>query len=86
MTPNGRKCLEIMRDLEGANPDQEGWFEAQDITDRFPGLENRGKPVMTVSSYLTHLKHKGYVERAASSDKLSAWWRMTTKGRKALDA
>jgi DNA-binding MarR family transcriptional regulator len=47
-------------------------------------LPLRAKPVMTVSSYLTHLKREGLVERQASSDKRVAWWRITEKGEKAL--
>lgn len=90
MTSNGRRCLEIIAELERDVPDNDGYFMADSITDRYlkkyDDLKDRTKPIMTVSSYLTHLKRQGYVKRLASSDKLFAWWGLTKQGRKALAA
>jgi hypothetical protein len=86
MTPAGRQAAEILLALMGRYPGKEGWFTAREVAEHFPGLEGREKPVMTVSSYLTHLKRSKYVERRAAADKQQAWWRLTDKGRRALDA
>lgn len=84
MTPQGRRCLQILVDLEKRYPDEKVGFTASDITVQFKDLPERDKPVMTVSSYLTHLKRSGLVERRVSSDKTTAWWSSTPKGRKSL--
>jgi hypothetical protein len=87
MTSAGKQCLAVLEELRDEQPDRKGWFTAQEITDRFIkkfGDLGRSKPVMTISSYLTHLRPEGHVERKASSDKTMAWWRSTQKGRRAL--
>lgn len=91
MTENGKKTLECVIALERKKPKRDGWFEAKEITEIYEGkypedLEDRSSPVMTISSYLTHLKREGLMERLASKDKLFAWWAITKKGRRAVDA
>jgi hypothetical protein len=86
MTPNGREALRILVDLEEKNPGRIEGFTAAEITAQWTDLPDRGKPVMTVSSYLTHIKRPGYVTRTASSDKTIAWWKSTKKGREYLAA
>jgi hypothetical protein len=83
MTENGRRCLQILVDLEERFPDPQG-FTAEDITVQYDDLPKRAKPVMTISSFLTHLKRLGYVTRKPSSDKTIAWWSSTELGRRAL--
>ena len=84
MTTNGRKCLRVLRDLEEGDPESVklGGFTATEITEKFTGLPKRRSPVMTVSSYLTHLQREGYVSRLISADKTTAWWKRTAKGRR----
>ena len=88
MTPKGKKALAILMDLEERYPGRTEGFTAREITDEWQkihgDLGSRGKPVMTVSSYLTHLKRPGYVTRQAASDKTIAWWKSTERGRKRL--
>lgn len=86
MTPAGRQVAHILFALMGRFPSKEGWFTAKEVAEHFQGLEDRAKPVMTVSSYLTHLRRSGYVEYRAAADKQTAWWRLTNKGRRAVDA
>lgn len=83
MTPNGKQTLEIMADLKKSGIAKP---TANQITKKFKGLPRRISPVMTVSSYLTHLQREGCVVREASSDKSTAWWTMTRKGEEALHA
>lgn len=90
MTENGRKVLETIIELEKRDKKSDNeWFEAKRITkiyqELFGELAGRAKPVMTVSGFLTHLKRLGYVERQETTDKMFAYWRITKKGRKALD-
>lgn len=84
MTNNGKQVLLILLDLEERYPEDAklGGFTASDITTQFKGLPERRSPVMTVSSYLTHLKRDGYVKRKPSGDKTTAWWGLTAKGRR----
>lgn len=85
MTDNGYKTMKILLKLTEAaeEKDKEAWFTASQITKKF--RLKRAKPVMTISSYLTHLKREGLVERKASSDKKQAWWSLTKKGRKQIE-
>jgi hypothetical protein len=82
LTDNGIKTLVILCDLEREHPDRREGHTASEVADRFDGLPPREKPVMTISSYLTHLKKTGHVKRKVSSDKMTAWWATTAKGRK----
>lgn len=84
LTTNGKQTLEVMAELEKESPDEEIGFTALEITKKFKDLPDRLAPVMTVSSYLTHLKREGYVERISSSDKTTAWWARTDKGKEAI--
>lgn len=86
MTTNGKRTLEVLTELEDAYPDEEIGFTASDITKKFKNLPTRNAPVMTVSSYLTHLKRQGLVDRQSSSDKTTAWWKTTKAGREAIRA
>jgi len=91
MTDNGKKVLEVMKELEERDEKSENeWFEAKRITklfqEKFGEISGRAKPVMTISGFLTHLKRENYVERQVSTDKLFAWWKLTKKGREAVDA
>lgn len=88
MTENGHKTMRVLlrlteSDEKKKDPSHDGWFTAAEITKKF--RLKRTKPVMTVSSYLTHLKRGGLVERRASSDKQQAWWRLTKKGRNEIE-
>lgn len=89
MTDNGRKVLEVMKELERRDSKTGNvQFEAKRITklfqEKFGEISGRAKPVMTISGFLTHLKRENCVERQASSDKLFAWWKLTPKGREAV--
>lgn len=87
MTINGRRTLEVLVELEGEQPEEEFGFTASEITKRYLkkfDLPARNAPVMTISSYLTHLKRQDHVERTQSSDKTTAWWKSTSEGREAL--
>lgn len=86
MTPNGKQTIQVLFGLEQSDPKNKLGFTAGEITEKFDGLPERVSPVMTVSSYLTHLARGGYVVRTASSDKTVAWWKTTSKGKKALRA
>lgn len=89
MTPSGKQAFQILLDLETDLPNRIEGFTAREITEIWEqehGLIQRSLPVMTVSSYLTHLKHHQYVSRVASSDKTTAWWKTTAKGRKKFAA
>lgn len=85
MTPNGLQTLRAMVRCEEDSQQGRKKFTAEEIAEHFDGLPDRRNPVMTISSYLTHLKRSGHVRREASSDKTIAWWDMTTKGRKAIE-
>lgn len=92
MTDIGRKVLECMDKLEerDAKTTENVWFEASRITklfrELFDDLEDKPSPVMAVSGVLTHLKRERLVERHASTDKKSAWWRRTSKGKESIRA
>lgn len=88
MTNNGRRVLTIMFELEKKDVDTENtWFEASRIAkhfgDRYPQMH---PTTMQISAFLTHMKSERLVERHAGPDKKFAWWRLTTKGREAVDS
>lgn len=88
MTANGRRTLEVLIELEEEQPEEEFGFTASEITKRYMekfDLPARNAPVMTVSSYLTHLKRQDLADRTQSSDKTTAWWRATDQGKEAFN-
>jgi hypothetical protein len=81
MTTNGKKTLVALYRCE-QEADGRKKFTAEEVVERFEDPPARRNPVMTISSYLTHVKRSDHVKREASSDKTIAWWELTPAGRK----